>query len=108
MHEQHVGRGAAEYGDQHLPFPGVEQGGDGNAYELGNAKMAGGELHVFQTIDDEHPENGGREHLAKIVDVAGCGLAAEDEKRHESRRCRGYHHCGYRYYLLCECHSVVV
>lgn len=58
----------------------MEQGCDEDADSFGNAEGRGRDVNVAQTVDYEHAEDGSRQHLGEILDVARCLLAAEDKK----------------------------
>lgn len=91
LYEKHVTGCAAEDGNEHVSLPKVEKGGDGDADEFGQSMKACGKLNIFQTVDNEHSENGGRQDTAQIMDVGRRILASENQKWQEAGKCRAKH-----------------
>lgn len=85
LYKEHVADGAAGDGEEHLFFPQVESHGGGDGNQLGQAVAPGKKAHVFQAVNHQHSEDGGREGLAQILNEFGCGASAgKDQKGQKS------------------------
>ena len=64
LHQQHIAQRAACDGDERLMLPLMERDGHADGDGLGDAVAACGKADALEAVDDEHPEDGGGQHMA--------------------------------------------
>ena len=83
LHQQHIAQRASCDGDERLMLPLMERDGHADGDGLGDAVAACGKTDALEAVDDEHPEDGGGQHMAQIFHHLGHPAApgAEHQKR---------------------------
>ena len=71
LNQKHIAEGARGNGEQHLPFPPVDQDGQEDRDGFRDPVASRADLYIFQTIHDEHPEDRQRQGFPEILDESG-------------------------------------
>src|SRR6266496_1873735 len=81
-----VAQGASAHAEEHVSFPGVGGGGDGDWYELDGTGWRMGELGAAEQVDDEDDHDPGWQVLAEVGDRRGGPETVDGGERGGAQR----------------------
>lgn len=77
--QKHVEKGWEDDAEQGVAFDDVgdDAEGDGEGGGDGGGEFGGSETDVFETVDDEHADQGGCEHFVEALEEGAVGVFVE-------------------------------